>query len=242
MKYQIVGSFMPYLQLTLNRGETVYTEKGGMSWMTEHIKMETHGRGGIMGFIGRKLAGESFFLNHFTAERDGVWLVFTPEVPGSIIPVMLEKGQSVIAQRDAFMVASDSVNLSVHLSLRLGSGLFGGEGFILQKIEGPGMAFFEVGGEMSVIELKQGEVLKVNPGHVAMYEPSIDYDIQTVRGIRNLLFGGEGIFVAKLTGPGRVWLQSMPFTELVNMIYAALPKPEVQVNAPNDDNKDADKK
>jgi uncharacterized protein (TIGR00266 family) len=225
MEYEIKGNEMPILEITLNAGESMFTESGGMAWMTEGISMETSGRGGgVGGFIGRALSGESLFLTSYEAQNNGARIVFTPEVPGHIVSMELQAGQSIIAQKTSFMCAEDGVELATHFRQKLGAGFFGGEGFIMQKVTGPGRAFFEIGGEVHKVSLGAGEVLKVDPGHVALHDPSVDYDIERVKGIKNIFFGGEGLFLAKLTGPGDVWLQSLPFANLLQAIMARLPR------------------
>jgi uncharacterized protein (TIGR00266 family) len=225
MEYKIQGTVMQSLDMRLMRGEAIYTESGGMAWMSDGIEMKTSGRGGgIGGMLGRALAGESLFLTTYTAEADGAAITFAPESPGKIMDLKLEAGNSLIVQRDAFMCAEDDVKLEMHFRKKLGAGLFGGEGFILQKLTGPGIAFVEIAGEVIDYNLKPGQRLKVDTGHVAMYEPTVGYDIQMVKGVTNMLFGGEGLFLATLTGPGRVWLQSMPISNLANKIYSYLPK------------------
>lgn len=224
MEYEIKGTTMPILEMTLKRGESVFTESGGMAWMSEGVTMQTSGRGGgIGGFLGRALSGESLFLTTYTSENEGGRIVFTPQVQGSIIDMELGSDEAIIAQKKAFMCAEDGVEVAIHFRRKLGAGIFGGEGFIMQKVSGPGRAFFEIGGETHKVELGPGEVLKVDPGHVALHDPGVDYDIEMVRGVTNIFFGGEGLFLAKLTGPGTVWLQSMPFMNLVQAIVAALP-------------------
>lgn len=223
MEYEIKGSTMPALEVKIRQGEAVFTESGGMAWMSEGIDMKTSGRGGIGKMLGRALSGESLFLTTYTCIAPQATIVFTPEAPGHIIPVPLQAGHSIIAQKDAFMCAEDSVDLAMHFRKRLGTGLFGGEGFILQKLTGPGTAFVEIAGEVHEMTLSAGERLKVDPGHIAMYEPTVDYDIQMVKGVSNMLFGGEGLFLATLTGPGRVWLQSMPLANLAGAIRRYIP-------------------
>ncbi len=149
-------------------------------------------------------------------------ITFTPEAPGKIIPLHLRAGYSMICQRDAFMCAEDSVELAMHFRKRLGTGLFGGEGFILQKLTGPGTAFVEIIGELVLVELQAGERLKIDPGHIAMYEPTCDYDIAMVKGVMNWLGGGEGLFLATIGGPGKVWLQTMPLSNLARKLAASL--------------------
>jgi uncharacterized protein (TIGR00266 family) len=223
MQYQIHGTTLQTLDITLMRGETVFTESGGMAWMVGDIGMETNTRGGILKGLARSFAGESLFLTNYTCNGPQALITFTPEAPGSIVPVELADGESRICQKDAFMVAQDSVSLEVHFRKRLGAGLFGGEGFILQKITGPGIAWTEIAGDVRSYTLKAGQTMKVDPGHIAMYDPSINYDIQRVKGVKNILFGGEGLFLATLTGPGRVWLQSLPLSNLAQKIIQYIP-------------------
>jgi uncharacterized protein (AIM24 family) len=168
--------------------------------------------------LGRSLAGESLFLTTYTCQGAQAMITFTPEAPGSIMPVELQPGEVRICQKDAFMVAENSVSLEMHFRKKLGTGLFGGEGFILQKLTGPGIAWVEIAGEVRSYTLQSGQTLKVDPGHLAMYEPTVHYDIQRVKGVKNILFGGEGLFLATVTGPGRVWLQSLPLSNLASKL------------------------
>ncbi len=218
MEYKIHGTVMQALEVTLTRGESVYTESGGMAWMTDGIDMKTSGRGGLGSMIGRKLAGESLFMTSYTCQAEQAIITFTPESPGKVIPLALKPGYSMICQKDAFMCAEESVKLEMHFRRKLGSGLFGGEGFILQKLTGPGTAFVEIAGEVQMVELQAGERLKVDPGHIAMYEPTCSYDIEMVKGVMNMFMGGEGLFLATITGPGRVWLQTMPLSNLAGAL------------------------
>jgi uncharacterized protein (TIGR00266 family) len=153
-------------------------------------------------------------MTTYTANSGGGKIAFAPEAPGSVLSMALTPGQAILCQRDAFMCAEDSVDLSVHFHQRLGAGLFGGEGFFLQRVEGPGHVFFEIAGEAYETTLEPGAVLSVDPGHIALFEPSVDFSITRVKGVRNVLLGGEGLFLAKLTGPGKVWLQSLPLPNL----------------------------
>ncbi len=241
MQYQIKGSVMPILEITMSKDEVLWTEQGGMSWMNDGIRMDTGGRGGIGGFLGRMVTGESQWITYYIAERNNAKIVFTPELPGHVVPIELAEGQEIIAQQDAFMVATEHVKRSIHIQRRLGAGFIGGEGFILQKLSGPGIAFLEIGGEVAEYTLAQGETMRVNPGYVAMYEPTVDYDIQRVRGIKNILFGGEDLYLANLKGPGKIWLQSMPFSQFMQQIIARLPQQDVKqviVQQPPDDKED----
>ncbi len=223
MRYEIHGTTLQTLDIFLDRGESLFTESGGMAWMTGEVEMTTDTRGGLMKGLARSLAGESLFLTTYTCQGNGALITFTPEAPGSIIPLELAAGESRICQKDAFMVAESSVSLEVHFRRKLGAGLFGGEGFILQRITGPGLAWVEIAGEVRSYTLNAGQSMKVDPGHIAMYEPTITYDITRVKGVRNILFGGEGLFLATLTGPGRVWLQSLPLANLAQKLAAYLP-------------------
>ncbi len=224
MEYTIHGTVMQALEIRLKRGEAIYTESGGMAWMSDGIDMKTSGRGGIGKSLGRALSGESLFMTTYSCTAPEGMITFTTESPGKVIPLNLKAGHSMICQKDAFMCAEDSVELAMHFRKRLGTGLFGGEGFILQKLTGPGTAFVEVAGEVQLYELKAGERLKIDPGHIAMYEPTCDYDITTIKGVMNWLGGGEGLFMATVSGPGKVWLQTMPLSNLAAKLRAYMPK------------------
>jgi len=223
MRYEIHGDILPSLDVSLEAGEAVYTESGGMAWMKGELKMESNTRGGLLAGLGRALAGESLFMTTYTCERGTGLITFTPEAPGRVLAFELGPGQSLICQKDAFMAAQEGVQLQMHFRKRLGTGLFGGEGFILQKVTGPGVVFLEIAGDVREYDLQPGEVMKVDPGHIALYEPTVDYDLTTVKGITNILFSGEGLFLATLRGPGKIWLQSMPLANLAAKIREFLP-------------------
>ncbi|MFP3897274.1 MAG: TIGR00266 family protein [Anaerolineales bacterium] len=223
MRYEITGSVLPSVDVYLESGESVYTESGGMAWMTGQMEMDTNTRGGLLKGLGRKLSGESLFMTSYKAQGGPGMVTFTPEAPGRILVFELEAGQSLICQRDAFMVAEESVDMEMHFRKRLGAGLFGGEGFILQKLTGPGTAFLEIAGDVRDYTLESGERMEVDPGHIAAYEPTVDYDIRSVRGLTNALFAGEGFFLATLEGPGKIWLQSMPIANLARKIRQYIP-------------------
>ena len=223
MQYRISGTVMESVDIHLKAGETIYTESGGMAWMRGSFDMDTSTRGGLGAGLGRMLAGESLFLTTYTCKSPDGLITFTPEVPGKVIDLKLEDGQSMICQKDSFMCAEESVKLEMHFRKKLGAGLFGGEGFILQKITGPGTAFVEIPGEVRIIELKPGERMQVDPGHIALFEPGVEYDITGVKGLKNVLFSGEGLFLATLTGPGKVWLQSLPLSNLALKLAKYMP-------------------
>lgn len=223
MRYQIYGTVMQSVDVELERGEAVYTESGGMAWMSGNIEMQTNTKGGILKGLGRALAGESLFMTTYSCQGDRALITFTPEAPGKVLAFELAAGQSLICQKDSFMAAESRVTIEMFFRKRLGSGIFGGEGFILEKITGPGVVFVEIDGEVREYELEPNQVIKVDPGHLAIYEPTVDYDITTVRGVANVLFSGEGLFLATLRGPGKVWLQSMPLSNLAGKIASKIP-------------------
>jgi len=210
---------------TLRKGETMQDETGAMSYMTEGIKMETSTGGGLLKGLGRALSGDTIFLNYFTAEEDNAEVAFSSCYPGKIIPIELN-GNSIIGQKNAFLTATKDVKLEMHFRKKLGAGIFGGEGFILQRFSGNGTLFLEIDGDVIEKTLAPGERLLVDQGHVAAMDDTVDFDIQRVKGVKNLLFGGEGLFFATVTGPGRVWLQTMPVSKLAEAIIPYLPQPK----------------
>ena len=222
--YQIVGTTLQAVIIQLEPGQTIYSESGGMSWMSGNIAYNTTtGGGGLGGMFKRAISGESRFIVDYTCTGGRGMIAFASEFPGKIVPLHLGPGQEVIAQKDAFMCAEKSVQLAMHFRRKLGAGLFGGEGFILQKLTGPGVVFVELDGEIVEYTLEPGQLLKVDTGHVAMFEPTVQFDIEMVRGFKNILFGGEGLFLATLRGPGRIWLQTMPAMKLAKRLMAYLP-------------------
>lgn len=223
MRYAISGTVLQALEVELSQGEAMFTESGGMAWMTDGIEMETNTRGGLMAGLGRALSGESLFMTTYTCTTAKANITFTPEAPGKVMPIQLGANQVIIAQKDAFMCAQHSVKMEMHFRKRLGTGLFGGEGFILQKLTGPGMVFLEIPGEVKEYTLASGQRLKVDPGHIAAFEPTVNYDITMVKGIKNIVFSGEGLFLATLSGPGKVWLQTMPISNLAQAIMKYIP-------------------
>jgi len=223
MRYEISGTLLQSVDVYLSQGESVYTESGGMAWMRGAIEMKTGTKGGLMAGLGRKLAGESLFMTTYTCRSGEGLVVFTPEAPGRILDFQLGAGQSLICQKDAFMCAEASVKLEMHFRKKIGAGLFGGEGFILQKITGPGTVFLEIPGEVREYTLAAGEVMQIDPGHIALFEPTVNYDITRVKGMANVFFSGEGLFLAKMTGPGRIWLQTMPLSNLAGKLARYMP-------------------
>ncbi len=224
MEARITGDSLPVVTCKLSAGESMITENGGMSWMTDGLKMETSTNGGLLKGLGRALSGESIFMNIYTAEKEGAEIAFASSFPGRILEFDLKAGETIIAQKKAFLCSEKSVNLSMHFQKKFGAGLFGGEGFIMQKIEGPGKVFLEIDGDAIERVLAPGEVLKVDNGYVAAMESTVNMNIETVKGLKNIFLGGEGLFLTTLTGPGKVYLQSMPVSNLVGLVTAALPK------------------
>lgn len=225
LEYQIIGTTLQAVVLQLQPGQQVFSERGGMSWMSANIQMQTNMEGGIFGAAKRMFSGESIFMVTFTPQGSSGLVGFSAELPGKVVPVNLAAGQELICQKDSFMCAERSVNLAIHFRRKLGAGFFGGEGFIMQKITGPGLAFFELDGEVVEYTLQPGQMLKVDTGHVAMLEPTVGFDVEMVRGFKNILFGGEGLFLATLRGPGRVWLQTMPAMNLAKKLAQYMPAP-----------------
>lgn len=219
MEAKILGDSLPVVTCKLSKGESVVTESGGMSWMDEGIKMSTSTNGGIMKGLGRALAGESLFMNTYTAEKDGVEIAFSSSFPGKILEFNLNQGETIIAQKRSFLCAESTVDIAMHFRKKLGAGFFGGEGFIMQKITGPGKVYLEIDGEVIKRELAEGEKLKVDNGYVAAMTSGVNLDIETVSGIKNIMFGGEGLFLTTVKGPGTVWLQSMPISKLASLLY-----------------------
>lgn len=217
MDYEIMGNSLPSVAIFLNKGEGVYTQAGAMSWMTDGMKMQTTTKGGLFHSVMRRFSGESLFLATYTAQRNGETINISSGFPGHILDVQLG-GNAIIAQRSAFLCAEPNVKLSPYVVKGVTSGLFGGEGFILQKISGYGMVFLEIDGDVISLDLRDGERIKVSTGHVAAFESSVDYRIKSVGGVRNTFFGGEGVFHTILTGPGRVWMQSIPLEKFATSL------------------------
>lgn len=223
MNYKMIGKTIPAVEVQLNKGETMFSQSGGMAWQSDGIEMSTNTRGGVLKGLGRMFAGESMFIAHYQAARDNAFISFASTVPGSIVPVDVGRNNGLIIQKGAFLCAENSVQLETVFTKKFSAGFFGGEGFILQQLVGSGMAFLEIDGDVEQRELQPGEVLKVDTGNVAAFSPSVSYEIETVKGMGNILFGGEGLFLTKLTGPGKVILQTMNFAEFAGHIAARIP-------------------
>ena len=227
MDAQIHGTVLPVLEVTLNPGEKLVSESGEMSWMSSEIEMvtttQTAGAKGMMGVLKRAVGGGGIFMTEFAATNASGQVAFATKMPGQIMPVQVQPGGELMIQRSGFLCATEGVELTVGFQKKLGAGIFGGEGFLLQKMGGSAQAWVELDGEVIVRDLQPGEVLRVNPGHVGMFQAQMAFDIQMVPGIKNKLFGGEGLFLATLTGPGRVWLQTLPIANLAHSLLPYLP-------------------
>ncbi|MBO6123469.1 MAG: TIGR00266 family protein [Methanobrevibacter sp.] len=222
MEYEIKGGAFPMVVCRLQKGETMKNETGAMAYMTSDMKMETNTGGGLLKGLGRALSGDTIFLNFFTAQSDNQEIGFSSCTPGKIIPIRLNGSNSIIGQKNAFLAAEEGVNLDIHFRNKLGAGIFGGEGFILQKFTGNGIVFLEIDGEVIEYDLQPGEKLLADPGHIAAMDESVDFDIERVKGAKNMLFG-EGLFFARLQGPGKVWIQTMPISRLAEAIIPYIP-------------------
>ena len=222
MRYEIKGGSFPVVICNLENGEKMITEKGSMCWMSPNMDMETHG-GGLGRMFSKAFSGESMFQNHYTARGGPGMIAFASSVPGEIKVLTIAPGQEMILQKSAFLAAESGVELSIHFHKRFGTGLFGGEGFIMQRLSGRGTAFVEIDGDLMEYILKPGQSIIVDTGNVAGFEPSVHMDIQQVHGAKNIFFGGEGLFNTVLTGPGRVWLQTMPISNVAGAIRPYIP-------------------
>lgn len=224
MNYEIVGKTVPAVEVTLNKGESMYSQKGGMAWQTEGISMSTNARGGVMKSLGRMFTGESIFMNTYTSNVDGAKIAFATTVPGDVIPINLNEHNGFTIQKNSFLCAEPNVDISIAFTKRFSAGLFGGEGFILQKAQGSGMLFLEVDGDPIERVLAPGEVLKVDTGNVVGFENTVSYEIETVKGLGNIFLGGEGLFLTKLVGPGKVIVQTQNFGDFAGRVLSMMPK------------------
>lgn len=222
MKYQILGDTLPVVVCELENGEKMITEGGGMSWMSPNMKMETTTNGGIGKAFGRMFSGEKIFQNIYTAQGNGM-IAFASSFPGSIKAFDIAPGQEMIFQKSAFLAGESGVEMSVFFNKKLGAGLFGGEGFIMQRISGYGTAFAEFDGHVVEYELQPGQQIVVDTGHLAAMTATCSIDIQAVPGVKNMLFGGEGVFNTIISGPGHVWLQTMPISNVAGVLKPYFP-------------------
>ncbi|WP_077532908.1 TIGR00266 family protein [Massiliimalia massiliensis] len=223
MRYSIEGEPLPVVICELQAGETMITEKGAMSWMSPNMEMKTSTNGGIGKAFGRMFSGEAMFQNTYTAQGGNGMIAFASSFPGSILAIPISAGNEMIVQKSAFLASEAGVQLSVYFHKKFGGGLFGGEGFIMQKLSGQGMAFIEIDGYTKQYDLQPGQSILVDTGYVAAMSGSCTMDVQSVPGVKNMLFGGEGVFNTRVTGPGRVILQSMPISQMASVLRPFMP-------------------
>ncbi|SFG51279.1 TIGR00266 family protein [Oribacterium sp. WCC10] len=222
MRYSIEGEPLPVVICELESGESMATESGAMAWMSNNMHMETSG-GGIGKMFGRMVSGESMFLNYYTAQGGPGTIAFASSFPGSIRPYEITPGNEIVAQKKAFLASTTGVELSIAFQKKLGTGFFGGEGFIMQKLSGNGIAFLEFDGHVKEYTLQPGQQMIIDTGYLAAMDSTCAIDIQTVKGVKNVLFGGEGLFNTVITGPGRIWLQTMPVPQVAACIRPYIP-------------------
>ena len=223
MRYQIEGTPLPVVVCELNAGESMITERGSMSWMSPNMKMETTSNGGIGKALGRMFAGEAIFQNRYTAQGGPGMIAFASSFPGSILAFEIRPDQGMIVQKSGFLASEAGVNLSVHLQKKLGAGFFGGEGFIMQRLSGSGMAFIEIDGHAMEYELQAGQAMVIDTGYLAAMSETCSMEIVSVPGVKNMLFGGEGIFNTVVKGPGKIILQTMPISGVAGALRPFFP-------------------
>lgn len=218
MRYTIEGDNLPVAICTLQDGEQMLTEKGAMSWMTPNMEMTTSMEGGLGKAFGRAFSGESMFMNFYTCRGGEGMIAFASSFPGRIIPLDIRPGAEIVVQKTAFLAAETGVQLNTHFTRKIGAGFFGGEGFIMQRLSGQGTAFLEIDGHVVEYDLLAGQSLLIDTGHLAAMTASVSLDVEAVKGVKNMFLGGEGIFNTRITGPGHVWIQTMPFSKLAGML------------------------
>ena len=218
MRYAIEGDNLPVVICTLQDGERMLTEKGAMSWMTPNMEMSTSMEGGLGKAFGRAFSGESMFMNYYTCRGGEGMIAFASSFPGRIIPMNITPSYSIIVQKSAFLAAETGVQLNTHFTRKIGAGFFGGEGFIMQRLSGQGMAFLEIDGHVVEYDLLPGQSLYIDTGHLAAMTDTVSLDVETVKGVKNMMLGGEGLFNTKVTGPGHIWIQTMPFSKLAGLL------------------------
>lgn len=223
-KYDILGRNLPVVVCELVAGESMITESGSMSWMSPNMKMETVSGGGVKKIFGRLVSGDSMFQNRFTAEETDGMVAFASSFPGEIKALDIRPGKSMIVQKSAFLASEESVELSMYFQKKLGKGMFGGEGFVMQKLSGNGTAFIEIDGSAMEYDLNAGQKLLVSTGYLAAMEESCTMDVEAVKGAKNMLLGGEGVFNTVVRGPGKVILQTMPISKVAELLVPFFPE------------------
>lgn len=231
MKPKITGTTLPVLEIELDPGDKIVAEPGEFSWMTENVALKTTpmtaGAKGLFGVLGRALSGGGLFMTEYTVPSGSGLIAFAAKVPGQIVPVEVTPGHGYMIHRNGFLCATEGVDLSIGFQKSLGAGIFGGNGFVLQHLQGTSTAWVELGGEIITYDLQAGQAIQVHPGHIGMFEDSVSFDMRFMRGIANAIFGGDGLFIAHLTGPGKVWLQTLTLPNLAHALEPYLPKEQV---------------
>jgi uncharacterized protein (TIGR00266 family) len=232
MQSRILGTTMPVLEFTLDSNESIISEAGELSWMSSSIQLTTHtqlgGGGGLFGVLKRVAGGGTLFMTEYRSVGAAGELAFATKLPGHIVPVEVGAGHEYLIHRHGFLCATPQIQISVGFQQSLGAGIFGGDGFLLQHLSGEGTAWLELSGELVIKDLQPGETLRVHPGHVGAFQSSVSFQITTVPGIKNAIFGGDGIFLAALTGPGKVWLQTLPISKLAHALMEYMPRPSTE--------------
>lgn len=234
MEYEIIGGSFPVVECSLKAGESMITQSGSMAWMDPTITMDTSTNGGFGKVVGRLFTNEHLFQNIYTSSKDGSKIAFGTSVPGSIIAIKLQQGQSIICQKSAFLASYGNIELSTFFNKKIGVGIFGGEGFIMQKISGEGTVFIEIDGSNKEFTLEAGQQMILSTGYLVLMDETCTIDVHTVKGIKNIFLGGEGIFNTVITGPGKVVVQTMPLPKLANTLIPYLPQPTTSSNSGND--------
>jgi uncharacterized protein (TIGR00266 family) len=229
MEYEIIGGSFPVVECTLKSGESMITQSGSMAWMDQTITMETTSNGGLKKVVGRLFTNEHLFQNIYTSNKDGSKIAFGTAVPGSIMAIKIEPGKPLICQKSSFLASYGNIELSTFFNKKIGVGIFGGEGFIMQKISGEGIVFIEIDGSNKEFILEQGQQLVLSTGYLVSMDETCTIDVQTVKGLKNIILGGEGIFNTVITGPGKVIVQTMPLPKLANSLVPFLPQ-QIQTN------------
>ena len=230
MKTRIIGTTLPVLEISLERGDKIISEPGQFSWMSEGVTLQTTaqtaGTKGLLGVLGRAISGGGIFMNEYETSGSHGLVAFAAQIPGSILELQLSPEKSYMVHRHGFLCGTQGIEVSIGFQRALGAGIFGGDGLVLQKLSGSATAWVELGGEIVSYDLKPGQVLQVHPGHVGMFESCVDFDVTLIPGLKNALFGGDGLFIARLTGPGKVWLQTLTLPNLANALLPYLARDE----------------
>ena len=239
MEYEIIGGSFPVVECTLKSGEAMITQSGSMAYMDPTITMETSTNGGLKKVVGRLFSNEHLFQNIYTSTKDGSKIAFGTCVPGSIMAVKITKGKTLLCQKSSFLASYGNIELSTFFNKKIGVGIFGGEGFIIQKITGEGIVFIEIDGSMKEFELEENQQLVLSTGHLVSMDDTCSIDVKTVKGLKNIILGGEGLFNTVVTGPGKVTVQTMPLPKLATCIVPYLPQTSSSASNTGNDAVDA---